>query len=263
MKANRHNRGSVLMEFVIVFPIYLVLFGGVFMIGDMLVHTTRLASSERVVAFGVQLPSGINNALNWIRRDLFHNSDSNGVQREFADNGGNQDDVNYERYSQWFAGTNVDHPFSLRAAMKMRDRYLLPVGGTAGRLWFSYQFLRDATPATGADPLGDNASDILGLWQDRRILIHSKDEGGRARLYNYYTLKRTKYGNGFLTWRDNRRYSSDLLAHSSKKRAWNSQVYGEDWYAAESDSSNSKTFVRYASEYADYQRYGKFVEWSE
>ena len=38
------ERGSVLMELIVVFPIYLVLFGGVFMIGDMLVKSIRLAS---------------------------------------------------------------------------------------------------------------------------------------------------------------------------------------------------------------------------
>ena len=53
MKDIRQNRGSVLVEFIIVFPIYLVLFGGVFMIGDMLIKTTRLASADRTRAFDV------------------------------------------------------------------------------------------------------------------------------------------------------------------------------------------------------------------
>ena len=43
-------RGSVMMEFIIVFPIYLVLFAAIMALGDMLVHSIRLPSAERTAA---------------------------------------------------------------------------------------------------------------------------------------------------------------------------------------------------------------------
>ena len=255
----RHRRGSVLMEFIIVFPIYLVLFGGVFMVGDMLVHATRLAVAERNVAFDVQPRS--QTMRDRIKRDLFHIYDSNGVEREISDDGGEQDEISSEKNSQWYAGDNVDHPFSVRVASKLQDKYLLPVGGTSGRLLYAYLFLKDATPNVGTDILA--GSDTLNLWRNQRITMHSKDESSRDCVYNYYTLKRTKYSKGFLTWRDNRLYSSDLVAHSSKKHAWDRHVYQEKWYEREEDKSNTKTFTSCRPEGADYQRYRQFVRWSE
>ena len=51
MKANGHRRGSVLMEFIIVFPIYLILFAGTVSIGDMLIHSNRLVSKRTETSY--------------------------------------------------------------------------------------------------------------------------------------------------------------------------------------------------------------------
>ena len=46
----RQKRGSILMEFVIVLPIYFVLFGYVFLLGDLGLKTIALATGDRDAA---------------------------------------------------------------------------------------------------------------------------------------------------------------------------------------------------------------------
>lgn len=258
MEINRQKRGSVLMEFIIVFPIYLVLFGGVFVIGDMMVHSTRLASAERTVAF--ELQSGEETGWNAIQDKLFHISDG----KEITDEGEEQDVLSKEKDSVWYADTNVDHPWSHRAAIKILDKYKLLAGGTAGRLLFAKLFFDDVVPEKAKvdfDPL------FTSLIKGNSIDMWSKDNGSeknpREYTYNYYTLKKTKY-DGLITWRDNRRYSSDLVAHSKEKHSWQSQVYEENYHEkVGDDETNSKKDTHRGREYADYQRYKPFVDWSE
>lgn len=255
MKAPRQNRGSVLMEFIIVFPIYLVLFAGVFMVGDILVHTARLPSAERTLAFGVQ--DDPVKLLSWdlVKNVLFRNS---GDRREISDAGAQQDALSDARTpSTWYAADRtVDFPFTLRAAVKVRDDYLLPAGGVAGQLmsanWFLGEGIKQTSPLDG---------DVLSLAGGNRVSMYSKSEsGGRVR-YNYYTLKRTRYP-GTETWRDNRRYASDLLAHSGKKQVWR-QMRDERFHETVNDETNDKNQGAYWTERCEYQRYGRFVTWSE
>lgn len=265
MKTNCHNRGSVLMEFIIVFPIYLVLFGGVFMIGDMLVHATRLASAERAVAFDLQTEgvTGMSPGTESIQDKLFH---IGGEKPEITDTRDAQDSLSREKESKWYADTEVDHPWSLRAAIKMLDKYKLPVGGTAGRLLYATEFLGDVGPLDYSEATSDG--DFMDIMRGNDVNMRSKNKGSsespRRYSYNYYTLKKTKYSNGFLTWRDNRRYSSDLVAHSEKIHAWRSQVWNEKYHEVVNDAdSNTAKGAIVNSETADYRRYHQFVEWSK
>ena len=99
MIENRYKRGSVLMEFIIVIPIYIVLLAGLFMIGDSLMKGTQLAHEERLLAFNNETGDGIT-------RNIFH------------------------------ADVGVLGPWTLRADIKKEGAYLLPEYGIAGMLLF-------------------------------------------------------------------------------------------------------------------------------
>jgi hypothetical protein len=102
MKRFAHKRGSVLMEFIIVIPIYIVLLAGLFMIGDSFMKGTQLAHEERLLAFNNETGDGIT-------RNIFH------------------------------ADVGVLGPWTLRADIKKEGAYLLPEYGIAGMLLFGDQ----------------------------------------------------------------------------------------------------------------------------
>ena len=287
MNANRHSRGSVLMEFIIVLPIYLVLFGGVFMIGDMGIHATRLASADRAVAFDLQMEGVKQQSHGWpaIQDRLFHVQASDDHEIEIADDGDTQDSLFREDNggeSYQYADASVDCPWSLQAAMRIRDNYKLLVGGTAGRLLFATTFIDDTAPAVdgGSDTSTDTFyMDLIG--GENRVGMYSKDmRSSRTYTYNYYTLKRTAYKvthaggeNRGYTWRDNRRYASDLVVKTLNGRpdengtahAWKYQVYDEKWhdgiYPAPDKNKDPENFPRGSRE--DYTRYSTFRSWSD
>ena len=58
MKRIADSRGSVLMEFVIVLPLYICLFGMLFLIGDMGLKVAALAVGDRAAAFDAGDRSG-------------------------------------------------------------------------------------------------------------------------------------------------------------------------------------------------------------
>ena len=286
MNVYRHSRGSVLMEFIIVLPIYLVLFGGVFMIGDMAIHATRLASAERTVAFDLQsegVPGQRSHGWSAIQDNLFHVQASGNHEVEVADDGTPQDNLQREdkgRTSYQYADATVDCPWSLQAAMKIRDDYKLPFGGTAGRLLFATTFIDSAAPAVGEGPDTSDDSVYMNLiGGQNRVGAYSKDNSlSRTYTYNYYTLKRTKYNSLNYTWRDNRRPASDLVVRTidglpdnseGVAHAWRSQVYNERWHEQQiaadprSNTRNPPRAYSACGPAVDYQRYPAFKTWSK
>ena len=261
MNATVHNRGSVLMEFVVVLPIYIVLFGGVFMWGDMAVHTTRLASADRTAAFDKQSQSG---GLRYLGNTMFN-------RRQEVSDRGPQDDLQ-DGGGYWFADSKVDYPWSLRAAAKVRDDYLLPAGGTVGRLAFANRYFATSTGKFewkrthpgDINPI-ENEAGLKDLLSGLRVGMFAKNEdGGRTYTWNYYTLKRTKYDE--LTWRDNRRFASDLVAYPGNPHVWRTQVADEEWHGEFSDNDRNyhRTYLPDNRPVAvEYERYEPFKTWSE
>ena len=129
MKPYEHRRGSVLMEFIIVFPIYLILFAGTVAIGDMLIHSNRLVSADRVLATEVDGHGGGSvsrtSAWNTMVQMAFHP----GV--EIGDDGGNQDVLSKSMAPHYADATG---PWSVCALATAHDGYKLLAGGTLGQL---------------------------------------------------------------------------------------------------------------------------------
>ena len=296
MRMARCSRcGSVLMEFVIVLPIYLVLFGGIFMVGDISIHSIRLASADRTAAFDIQ-NEGANGfemtrdiefgRTNVIVRGL-HEWGGLNTLRESADDNTDQNSLSFSSKSAWYA-SNVQCPWSVRVAATVVDNYKLPVGGTMGRLAAADYWLYSGTRQYGGRLHSEEDPSFFGrLVSNQRVAILSKDarwliDHANARAgeipYNYYTLRRRKHWTDDRsrtalkqTWRSNSLPASDLVVwrsgDMSKEHAWESEVATEGWHESDrriNDSeTNRSTFdaVR-PSGPVEYSRYSGFVDWN-
>ncbi len=255
MRANRHNRGSVLMEFIIVFPIYLVLFGGVFMIGDMAIKTTRLASADRTRAFDVaatpQTGQDPNDSLGWrqIKDKLFPATSIR------------EDDVQ----SEWYRHYGNSHrifkgPWTVTVGAKVKDVYKL-APWTKGWLAFAKYFLSDAT-STDFSTLGE----IGSLMDGGQVTMYTKDRN--TPIYkNYSTFRRTRFYDSAklkqryrampLQLRDAGRLVDGVAGSASwntmAEEAWPEVGTGTDAWTGQMPSLTSREYIRYS----------QFKNWSE
>ena len=248
------ERGSVLMELIVVFPIYLVLFGGIFMIGDMLVKASRLPSADRTAAFDVQ--NAVANGWASVLNGLFHPA------LDVSDRRMQPDLLSRERVSEFYADTRVSGPFSLRAAVKVRNDYALLVTGARGQLSYADWFFNRSVGASRMTDVPHN--DMGQLLLGNRVAMYSKDNGvARNYTYNYYTLKRVKYSASEHTWRSNRRPVSDIVNADATRAHWCVDVNGEAYHGDVNDASNQKNDPEAIGTFVDYSRYGQFVTWSQ
>lgn len=237
------------MEFIIVFPVYLVLFGAVFAIGDMLIHSNRLASGDRVNAFNVD--GWAAGAWNFFTANVFDRT------REIDDRRQVRDSLERERNGR--TGriyADATGPWTVCAGSCIRDRYRLPAGGTLGRLLYADRFFSTSLP--GPDSLRSRNQMLEDWEQDRPVFLRSK--GGNlidrsdSLSYSFYVLKR-RVG---ASWRD---YTSGLLP----RERWRTEVANEAWHDAASIAAGRSSCSPMSAivELGDYYRYPQFKTWSE
>ena len=161
----RTRRGSVLMEFLIVFPIYLVLFGGVFMIGDMLIKTSRLASADRTRALDVAAGDGANSnaSSGW--------NAINNTKYFFLPNSIPEDTLSREDYRYHAQGTGFKGPWTVTVGAKVKDEYRL-APWTRGWLSYTHSFFEKAT-GTG-DEMDQDDDVMLPMLQKTQVEMFSK-----------------------------------------------------------------------------------------
>ncbi len=253
MKDIRQNRGSVLMEFIIVFPIYLVLFGGVFMIGDMLIKTTRLASADRTRAFDVAATvrggEDADDSLGWPRiKDYL-----------FPITSIREDNVRNDWYRH-YANPNFEGPWTVAVASKVRDEYRL-APWTKGWLAFAKNFLADGT-GTGFSDLGE----IGGLMDGGNVVMYSKKKDTPV-YKNYVSFRRSRF---YDTAKLKQLYRAMPSTHSEAGRlvdgkagsaSWN--VMAEESWPEVGTSQNSWRRKLPRLDSRVYSRYSRYVEWSE
>lgn len=254
MKTNGQRRGSVLMEFIIVFPIYLILFAGTMAVGDMLIHSNRLVSADRMAAFDVdgRPVSG------WglISSLVFHPAS------EIADDGSAQDTLSENTVAHYADATG---PWSVCALASAHDSYKLLAGGTLGQLLAARMLV------------GGGGSDILDQFAGGVNMV-SKDTNNGASFYtlkrrDHYTQRneRRKGKNKYIdedsrNWRD-RGNVSRLLRTQGRPGTenWRLEVAKEGWHTADTIHGSVRLSDSDAkgSNLPDYKRYGVFVELSE
>ena len=253
MEINRQKRGSVLMEFIIVFPIYLVLFGGVFMIGDMAIKTTRLASADRTRSFDVAAkpPANSIDSTGWqaIKEYLFHPTV---IQED------NVSEVSYRYHVQ---GSGFLGPWTATVGAKAKDSYRL-APWTRGWLKFTNYFFED----TVGEGLNDGS--MLSLLNDSRVAMFSKDEN-KTRKYNYYTYRRTRdYVDSELRKRyrampESLNDAGRLVDGVGDNSSWKRYVQKESYPDVGNDLNNERSGAMPSLTSREYTRYRQFESWSE
>lgn len=263
MKAKRHNRGSVLMEFIIVFPIYLVLFGGVFMVGDILVKATRLASADRVLSFdqAQRNPQGWNFVID-DDKGLFPHSQTGGYRE--TDLVRNDDARKYQHYSD----SSFNGPWTLCVGAKAKDRYKL-ASWTKGWLNFALGFI-DRTIHANDLPSDDFGRPLYG--GNRHDAIYAKYEpvsGTRDYTYNYYTYRRTRdyepkdLPKLYRAMPSSLEEAGRLVDNVADAALWNIKVVGEKYAEWGNDEFNTRSGPPSALVNREYKRYTQFVTWSD
>ena len=264
MEANGQRRGSVLMEFIIVFPIYLILFAGMVLVGDMLIHSNRLVSADRVAAYRVDGRDSFSSV--WQMLAGFRDNVSASVFHpgmEIADDGNNQDFISPSSTAHY---ADVTGPWSVCALASAHDRYRPLAGGALGQLLSA----RILVGGGGVGILDQLSGGIDMVSKDARngasfYTLKRRDHYNQRRMrrvgYDRYIA--SDYGN----WRD-REYVSRLLRTQGGPGTenWRLEVANEGWHTAETISgqnvSTSCSEARGANLPA-YSRYWEFVNLSQ
>ena len=240
--------GSILMEFVMVLPIYIFLFGAIFLIGEIGLNAIRISVGDRSLAMDADDREGYS----------------------FAPFGLMQMD-------EEFANVHSTESCSYRADESFQGAWAWE---SAGRTWFSYKlrswgsalvsypFLNYGGPASGGGILGT----LVGGGD---VVFHSKDfsMSNRVRAYNYYTLKRTDLSRrpeAYRNWEPNQ-----LVESNGGRQYWDSSVYDEPFlYDAPYDESVADELDGGPRQGKDanpsppvgrkeYERFGMFITWSQ
>lgn len=240
------NKGSVLMEFLIVLPIYIVLMGGLFLLGEMVVNSIRNVSSDRLAALGVDsiyVETWSTNTINSSVRLLYGMDTDDGVSlpgRIFG--------VKYA--NRKFAG-----PWTVCASSRAFDSYKAPLW-TRGWLSYSDWFLSDATESRR---VADEDPMFASLLDGGRIPIYSRTGGHTM---SYFTLKRVKRG-GAPHWRSNDLGGRALVDARNDVATWYQNVYSEPWHlgniTSAADDYTSPNVSRNDAEYEPCQAFWPYM----
>ena len=219
------NRGSVLMEFIIVLPIYMLLLGFAFVIGDLSLETIHLAgAADRVCALAPDdtskdadyapfkkykvAASPDKDEGNW-DRDLEpdfsyqDDPDAGDARAKVSDYKINHGEDSYPR--TYVADAEISGPWVEMSAAQVTDDYTLPPW-VRGLVAYWYREEYDTTD--GVTKLDGILKEMLESGDLGRTEAKGKDldrlpEGSssKPRRFGYYTLRRHGSGQARLTYR--------------------------------------------------------------
>lgn len=264
--------GSVLMEFVIVLPIYLILIGFVFMLGEMSLHGVHLAASaDRTIAVTQggdgfwkkdiwnldiaesEIANAISPSSNHVNQALYYREEGvyakvSNFRREVA---GKVEDPGFEGSWSWLV------------ASTLRDEYTLtPWTRGMVKTWANMERMVKMTEppeSLGSDTVLSRLFSGVGVG---RVSMTSK-ELGNVNAYAYYTLMRNNKGRSSY-----RRWGNGALVDAAGTSAsWYNGVANESWGSGIDPQgmsvvdSGAPGVVKGSRPF--YQRYGQFVDWSK
>lgn len=268
----RRERGSVMMEFIVVMPIYLVLFGGTCAIGDMLVHSGRLLSADRFSAFFADHGDKSQDTVRGWVETMFKQ-----VPKKKGDKWGDDEvDANGRKRniltidSDWHYADSTA-PWSVCAAAKTTDLCYIGAGSGIAQLVVGKHWIETGT---GKTDTGDFWHDFAQNGFKTLFSRPGVDQNGYK--YSYYVLKRKRYfnvdGSKKDSWREvpesslmKRKYSG----HEYGNSAWYDEVCNEGWFDASSigDNGYHTDNIPHCPEAGAnaywYNRYDQFVTWSK
>lgn len=266
-KLFRSHGGTVLMEFIVVFPIYLILFAGLFMIGDMAVRPIVLSSGDRTAAHDIA-EAKVTFWGNWRQTVIY----KLGVNSKAGLLNAGQDNVGQSSYAH-YAAPSFKGPWSCGVGGQAHDDFTL-FELTRGQLASTDALLGDAPRETV-----DNA-DFANLLANNPVRIYSKDSS-KGRAYSYYTYKRVRYSeeDESKTYRamynakyhneTPQEYAGRLVDDVATSASWNVLKPGENDEKSEKfanvkdDEKNERQGPPDNLQGREYNRYPELKTWSE
>lgn len=237
------KHGSILMEFVMVLPIYIFLLGALFLIGEIGLNAIRISTGDRDAA----MDAG--------DRDGYSFSPFKEHQM-----GEEKDNISSYANQTYRADENFKGSWSWQSAGRVFFSYRLRSWGSG---LVSYPFLK----YNGSVAKGGMLGMLVG---GGNVAFHSKDfslGAGVVRSYNYYTLKRTDLSRDSRAYRN---WDSDMIVlRADGEPYWSDKVYNERFADANGQNLDSSgqladdDLPNRPSGAGEYQRYSQFVEWSE
>ena len=191
------RRGSILMEFVLVLPIYIAFLGMVFAIGEMGLKAICLAAGDRLGAFA-RGSDDTDDARSFLQKKLVAMNVANLVS--YGDDvmvTAYQDDVDFAELVTYRKDSSFKGAWAWLVAATAEDSYALPPWA---RGWLQYSVQQFASSTDGQSSSDEGAmGDLLTLHSLGRVVMRSKDIyddtfNPRERKYNYYVLTRTEAG---------------------------------------------------------------------
>ena len=260
---NNHWRGgSVLMEFLLVIPIYMVLMAMVFSLGEMGIKGIDLAVGDRDVAHVVGDSSWSGSVLSFLKRFQFAmNPASDIISWDDVGMSGYLDDVQIRGSKTYVADRDFKGSWAWQAAATAVDSYALPPWTKGWLQYAHYDFSQRLGTRQALDgPLGQ----LIADGRVGRAVILSKDVDN-ARLYNYYTLMRQPLArmssgksNPYRKWK-----GSSL----SVSEAWALYVYNEKHVDSLPENLEQGEVPNQElpeePDYGDYNRNMTFMNWCQ
>lgn len=208
------DRGSVLMEFIVVLPIYFLLLGTAFVIGELALHSVHLsASGDRSVAFAKNLDSDFWRELKQVMsldRNAVANRDADAPDYSYAGDAVYQGDAYVSEFAenseQEHRAIRPEHGFWTEVvAGRAKDNYTLsPLTRGFIAHWFYEIERRVYDDDLMAEQLERSEKDALDTILDKdagqlgRVRMqgnyYKDDEGAVIRDYGYFSLRRTEIG---------------------------------------------------------------------
>lgn len=296
--AMRAENGSVLMEFIIVLPLYFALLGTAFLYGDLSLHAVNMAASgdrTLAVSHGMSLSKSVSpdwgkdEAMPYVAGALSLASNNEEVVSKYTDNAEEMSE-NASRHDDKTHGIVADSGFRgswtwLVGSTLYDDYALAPITRTFVRAWNVFaDAAKMSDPEWETDRDYDADSGLKKLFpssaRESRTLgrlekMVSKDlEGvdGKVRAYAYYTLMRNGKGReSYRSWT-----SSDEIGGflSESGTAWDKYVYQEPYFFDEDGEGERRSYEDLKDDDSEgaaaagkvimplYGRYGQFAEWS-
>ncbi len=279
----RVKNGSVLMEFIIVLPIYMILLGMAFFYGELSLHGVNLAASaDRTIAgtlggkdwngFGNY---GVSNARGDVARAISPNRDFADTTLTYREEGSTESP---SKLSNRLGGEVKDRGFegswTWLVAAKVEDDYAMTpwtrgMVGTWAHLERMVKMKNPPKAVSGDSVLGRLFNGNLG-----RTSMTGKDLGGDVKIYSYYTLMRNAKGRiqdqSYRYWTS----PGGIVTGTGKGSLWYDKVYDEPWQLAENYLSMNATLPNDDSvnqghdppgspiDRPFYERYEQFKTWS-